>query len=58
MRTTLAILTLCAPLMAQSHQLSVATGYNYQNSDKGHGVRVNLNGWFASATSISTTQSR
>jgi hypothetical protein len=49
MRTTLAILTLCIPLVAQSHQLSVAGGYNFQNSDQGHGVRVNLNGWFASA---------
>jgi hypothetical protein len=36
-------------LAAQSHQLSVAAGYNYQNSDQGNGVRVNLNGWFASA---------
>jgi hypothetical protein len=35
--------------MAQSHQVSVAAGYNYQNSDQGHGTRVNLNGWFASA---------
>jgi hypothetical protein len=48
-RTTLALLTLCVPLLAQSHQLSLAGGYNYQNSDQGHGIRVNLNGWFAAA---------
>lgn len=35
--------------MAQSHQLSIAAGYSYQNSDQGHGVRVNLSGWSASA---------
>ena|SRR5256885_10748871 len=49
MRTTLVILTLCVPLTAQSHEVSVAAGYNYQSSDEGHAVRVNLNGWFASA---------
>jgi hypothetical protein len=48
-RTILVILVSCVPLAAQSHQLSVAAGYNYQNSDQGNGVRVNLNGWFASA---------
>ena len=32
-----------------SVQLSVSGGYNYQNSDQGHGIHVNLNGWFASA---------
>jgi hypothetical protein len=29
--------------------VSVAAGYNHQNSDQGHGVRVDLNGWLASA---------
>jgi len=34
--------------MAQSHQLDFVTGYNYQNSDEGKGLRSNLNGWYAS----------
>jgi len=34
--------------MAQSHQLEFSTGYNFQNSDQGSGVRANLNGWFSS----------
>ncbi len=48
-RTTLIVLVSCLRLLAQSHQVSVAGGFNYQNSDQGRGVRVNLNGWFASA---------
>lgn len=48
-RIALVIFALCAPLLAQSHKLSLAGGYNYQNSDQGRGVRVNLNGWFATA---------
>jgi hypothetical protein len=43
------ILVFCAPLLAQSHQVSITGGYNYQNSDQGQGVRVNLNGWYAAA---------
>jgi hypothetical protein len=34
-------------LPAQSHELSMTTGYNYQNSDQGNEGRANLNGWFA-----------
>lgn len=34
-------------LSAQSHQLDLATGYNYQNSDQGGGSRSNLNGWYS-----------
>ena len=34
-------------LVAQSHQLDLTTGYNYQNSDQGQGVRARLHGWFA-----------
>ena len=44
----LVFLGTCRSLMAQSHQLALATGYNYQNSDQGEGVRRNLNGWYAS----------
>jgi hypothetical protein len=35
-------------LVAQSHQLDLTTGYNFQNSDQNGGVRANLNGWFSS----------
>jgi Outer membrane protein beta-barrel domain len=35
-------------LPADSHELDLATGYNYQNSDQGEGIRSNLNGWYAS----------
>ena len=35
------------PLAGQSHQLSITTGYNYQNSDQGKGLRANLSGWFS-----------
>jgi hypothetical protein len=42
------MLSFFVPVFAQSHSLSIASGYNYQNSDQGHGLRVNLNGWFAS----------
>lgn len=35
-------------LTAQSHQLDLATGYNFQDSDQGEGIRKNLNGWYAS----------
>jgi hypothetical protein len=35
-------------LTAQSHELDMATGYNYQNSDQGDGARSDLNGWYAS----------
>src|SRR5258708_26067756 len=45
---TIAAILLCPPLMAQSHQLEFTTGYNFQNSDQGSGVRANLNGWFSS----------
>ena len=34
-------------LLAQSHQLDMTAGYNYQNSDQGEGIRANLHGWFA-----------
>jgi hypothetical protein len=34
-------------LLAQSRQLDMTTGYNYQNSDQGQGKRASLNGWFA-----------
>ena len=34
-------------LLAQSHQLEMTAGYNYQNSDQGEGIRANLHGWFA-----------
>ena len=34
-------------LLAQSHQLDMTTGYNYQNSDQGQGIRASLHGWFA-----------
>jgi hypothetical protein len=34
-------------LLGQSHALDLTTGYNYQNSDQGQGVRASLNGWFA-----------
>ena len=40
---------LCCHVFAQSHELAVGGGYNYQNSDQGNGVRANLHGWFASA---------
>ena len=39
MRTALVILTFCIPVLAQSHQLSVPPGDNYQNTDQGHAVR-------------------
>jgi hypothetical protein len=29
--------------------LAISGGYNYQNSDQGQNVRLNLNGWFAGA---------
>src|SRR3954468_16508602 len=35
------------PIFAQSHEILMTAGYNYQNSDQGNGVRANLNGWFA-----------
>jgi hypothetical protein len=40
---------LCCHVFAQSHELALSGGYNYQNSDQGSGVRANLHGWFASA---------
>ena len=49
LKTTILLFALCLPGLAQSHQLAAIAGYNYQSSDQGHGVRVNLNGWFASA---------
>jgi hypothetical protein len=36
------------PLSAAAQQFELAGGYNYQNSDEGGGVRINLNGRFAS----------
>src|SRR4051794_19589750 len=38
-----------SPMLAQSRQLDVTVGYNYQNSDQGQGERTNLNGWFGAA---------
>jgi hypothetical protein len=46
---------LCCHVFAQSHELAVGGGYNYQNSDQGNGVRANLHGWFASAQFDLTT---
>jgi hypothetical protein len=34
-------------LLAQSRQLDMTTGDNYQNSDQGQGKRASLHGWFA-----------
>ena len=34
-------------LLAESRQLDMTAGYNYQNSDQGQGIRVSLHGWFA-----------
>jgi hypothetical protein len=46
------LLTLFATLLfcvsAQSQQVDLAGGYNYQNSDQGNSVRANLNGWYVS----------
>jgi hypothetical protein len=42
------VFLLCTPLFGQSHQLEFTTGYNFQNSDQGGGVRANLSGWFSS----------
>jgi hypothetical protein len=42
------LLLSCLSAAAQSRQFSGSAGYNYQNSDQGHGVHANLNGWFAS----------
>jgi outer membrane protein with beta-barrel domain len=41
------VLLLCPPAHAQQHQLEFTTGYNFQNSDQGSGVRSNFNGWFS-----------
>ena len=49
LRTIFFPLALFSSAFAQSHKLSVAGGYNYQNSDQGHGLRTNLHGWFGSA---------
>jgi hypothetical protein len=49
LKTTILLIALCLSGFAQSHQLAVSGGYNYQKSDQGHGIRANLNGWFASA---------
>jgi hypothetical protein len=35
---------LCCHVFAQSHELALSGGYNYQNSDQGSGVRANLHG--------------
>jgi hypothetical protein len=43
------LLLLCPTLHAQSREVELTAGYNYQNSDQGEGVRTNLNGWYASA---------
>jgi hypothetical protein len=40
-------LALGSHLLGQSHALDLTTGYNYQNSDQGQGVRASLNGWLA-----------
>jgi hypothetical protein len=32
----------------RSQQLELAGGYNYQNSDQGKGLRIQLNGWYVS----------
>jgi hypothetical protein len=42
-------LLLTSSLLAQSRQLDLTVGYNYQNSDQGQGLRTNLNGWFGAA---------
>jgi hypothetical protein len=49
-RLTLLFLVLfggSSALRAQSQQLDLAIGYNYQNSDQGNGIRSNLNGWYS-----------
>jgi hypothetical protein len=49
LRALFLLLLSCLPAAAQSRQFSGSAGYNYQNSDQGHGVHANLNGWFAAA---------
>jgi opacity protein-like surface antigen len=49
LRISAVLVFLCCPVFAQSHELSLSGGYNYQNSDQGDGIRANLHGWFASA---------
>lgn len=44
----LVLLGASSSLPAESHQLDLATGYNYQYSDQGEGSRSNLNGWYTS----------
>jgi hypothetical protein len=48
LRLSLLLILGAYTLMAQSHELDLVTGYNYQNSDEGKGLRSNLNGWYAS----------
>jgi hypothetical protein len=48
LRITLLVFAAGCVAMAQSHELDLVTGYNYQNSDEGKGLRSNLNGWYAS----------
>ena len=43
-----ALLGQSSALPADSQQLDLATGYNYQSSDQGEGSRSNLNGWYVS----------
>jgi outer membrane protein with beta-barrel domain len=49
LKTMILLIAFCLPGLAQSHQLALTGGYNYQDTDQGHGLRTNLNGWFASA---------
>ena len=42
----LAAFVLC--VSAQTQQVDLAGGYNYQNSDQGNSVRTNLNEWYVS----------
>ena len=37
-----------ASVPARAQELDLAGGYNYQNSDQGKGLRIQLNGWYAS----------
>jgi len=48
LKSCVVLLAFCLPALAQSRQLSGTLGYNYQDSDQGHGVRANLNGFFVS----------
>jgi hypothetical protein len=45
----LALVLIGFSAQAYAQQVELAGGYNFQNSDQGRGVRVNFNGWYASA---------